>query len=145
MQIDDIKIEWSKDSHIRKDKLDDELLKIPELLYKYQNLLYIETETFRKLDAKNKKIFLLLFQYYNGFLSKEKLEKIKRVQFSQRILKNDIRTYIDADDLYQASMSELEQSSDNIEFLKQIIKHLDNRSYNIKSTIEYLKWTNGMM
>lgn len=145
MQIEEIQVEWSKDSHIRKDKLDHELLKIPQLLYKYQNFLYLETEIFRKLDAKNKKIFLLLFQYYNGFLSKEKLEKIKRPQFSQRILKNDIKTYIEADDLYQESLSILEQAHDRIEFLKQIIKHLDNRSYNIKTTIEYLKWTNGMM
>lgn len=145
MRLEEINEEWSKDIHIRKDKLDDELLKIPTLLYKYQNFLYLETAEFRKLDAKNKKIFLLLFKYYNGFLSKEDLEKIKRPQFSQRILKNEIKSYIEADDLYQASLELLEQSHDKIEYLKQIIKHIDNRSYNIKSTIEYLKWTNGMM
>lgn len=145
MLIEEIQKEWEKDCPIRKDKLDDELCKIPSLLYKYQNILYLELEKFRKADQKTKKIYLLLFKYYSGYLDKTTLEKINRKQFSQRILRADIKTYIEADDLYQNSLDLLESLHDKIEYIKQIIKNLESRTYSIKSTIEYLKWTNGMM
>lgn len=144
MTIEEIQEHWKEDSIIRKDRLETELAKSSELLYKYQNFLYLEYDILKKIKNSVSKTYFLLYKYYNGYLSKEDLEKLSRKPFAQKILKSEVSMYIEADDLYQKHSTALDHQEKKCDMLKQIIQNINSRTYTIKSMIDFIKWTSGM-
>lgn len=144
MNIQEIKALWEVDCKINDAYIDIESAKISELFYRYQNILFLETENLKKIEQHFSRKKLLLYKYYNGWCTKEELETLGRTQWSQETRKGDINLYLEADVDYQHVEKVLWSQQHLCKYVEQIISILNKRSFDLKNIIEYRKWTGGM-
>jgi hypothetical protein len=83
--------------------------------------------------------------YYAGKLTEEELEKLGWEQFLHRLLKNEISTYIEADEDIIKLKKNIVLLEEKIHYLDSIIKMISNRGFQIKSAIDWIKYKNGIV
>ena len=83
--------------------------------------------------------------YYTGKLTQEELEKLGWEQFLQRLLKNEISTYIEADEDIIKSKKNIVLIEEKCYYLDSIIKMISNRGFQIKSAIDWIKYKSGIV
>jgi len=143
MKIESIFEEWEKDSQIDKTDLDEESLKIPKLHHKYYRQFVSERLLCRKLEADMKQLKLEKHEFYTQGPTKETQEKGWQLPAKGMILKNDLPMYIDADkDIIELSLK-IGYQLEKIDLLESILKTLQNRGYNIKTAVDWIKFTQG--
>lgn len=138
---DAIKQEISADSVIDSTKLDLESLKITKLqskwIIKHAELLRLQ----RQMENKKAKVVKSLTLYYLGKASDE---TYKNKPLNHKILKSDLSTWLEADDLY----IEIHEASHDIAIAlsatEMFLKDLSQRSFNIRNAIEYRKFQAGV-
>lgn len=135
MNFDDIKSMWERDSKIDDTELDTEALKIPQLHSKYLNLHSDYTLLKEKTEADQKKIIRELWEYYSG-----KSEE----PFHIKLLKQDVVMYIESDERYQKNLNKLKYYTTIVNYLKEVITNINNRSYAIRNALEWRKFLNGV-
>ena len=146
MKLSDIQTMWQKDCQIDDTKLDIELLKLPNLHSKYLGIYNDESLSQKKLFFENKKLLKYKTIWYAGKMSEEELEEQGWEQFKIKLIKvyePKIETYLQGDDDLIEANQKLEYQKIKVEFLESIIKSLNTRGYNIKSAIDFLRFTMG--
>ena len=146
MKLSDIQTMWQKDCQIDDTKLDIELLKLPNLHSKYLGIYNDESLSQKKLFFENKKLLKFKTIWYAGKMSEEELEEQGWEQFKIKLIKGyepKIETYLQGDDDLIEANQKLEYQKIKVEFLESIIKSLNTRGYNIKSAIDFLRFTKG--
>lgn len=135
--------EWDKDSSIDKTKLDDESLRITKLHHKYYKLFIAERSRFRHLEGELKKLKLEKTEFYTQGHNEETRAKGWKLPAKGVIIKSDVPMYVEADqDIIDLTLK-IGIQQEKIEFLESIIKSLNNRGYNIKTAVEFIKFMNG--
>jgi len=146
MKLSDIQTMWQKDCQIDDTKLDIELLKLPNLHSKYLGIYNDESLSEKKLFFENKKLIKHKTIWYAGKMSEEELEELGWEQFKIKLIKGyepKIETYLQGDDDLIEANQKLAYQKIKVEFLESIIKSLNTRGYNIKSAIDFLRFTMG--
>ena len=146
MKLSDIQTMWQKDCQIDDTKLDIELLKLPNLHSKYLGIYNDESLSQKKLFFENKKLLKYKTIWYAGKMSEEELEELGWEQFKIKLIKGyepKIETYLQGDDDLIEANQKLAYQKIKVEFLESIIKSLNTRGYNIKSAIDFLRFTMG--
>lgn len=144
MKLEDIQLLWEKDCNIDRTELGEESLKISQLHSKYFKLFSSERLLLKKLDKDYKDMYRTKFEYYNGVLSHDELKDNGWEPFSLKVLKSDLHIYLDSDKDLMAFQLKLEMQKEKIDFLENIIKSLNTRGYQIKSAIDWIKFTAGV-
>ena len=144
MNITEITELWKADSQIDRTELGDESLKIPKLHSKYYNLFIQERLLLKKLEGDYKQLYRVKFEYFNGILSEEELEEYNLEPFALKVLKSDLPIYIESDKDLQTLQAKIAVQKEKIDFLESIIKSLTNRGFQIKSAIDWAKFTHGV-
>lgn len=140
MNLDEIQSLWDKDSIIDPDNLHEESIKIPSLHAKYYKI-YNNILLLKKLEENKYKILKKeKWMYYSG---KADPEVYKENPFDHKVLKPDIDKYIDADTDIIKSVSKIDYYQTMLSYLESILKTILNRTYQIKNSIEYMKFTAG--
>lgn len=143
MKLDAIFEMWDEDSKIDRQQLDSEVLNISRLHAKYHRIYTNERLTLRKYEAELKELKLQKFEFYTQGPTKETVEKGWQLPPIGKILKADAPTYVDADkDIVNLSLK-IGIQHEKIGLLESIIRNLQNRGYNIKAAIDYIKFTSG--
>ncbi len=145
MKIEDIVSQWDVDCKIDETELDREATKIPKLHNKYLKIFMGERVVLFKLKAENKRLKKTLIEYYLGELDREELEELGRDQFYKKLLKNEIDTYIESDDLFIESTLKISLQGEKVDYVEAIVKSLNNRNFQIKSAIDWVRFTQGSM
>ena len=99
-----------------------------------------------KMFFENKKLLKYKTIWYAGKMSEEELEEHGWEQFKIKLIKGyepKIETYLQGDDDLIEANQKLEYQKIKVEFLESIIKSLNTRGYNIKSAIDFLRFTMG--
>jgi len=96
-----------------------------------------------KMKAENKRIRKTLLEYYLGELDREELEQLGRDQFYKKLLKNEVDTYIESDDLFIDVNLKTSMQQEKVDYVEAIIKSLNNRNFQIKSAIDWARFTQG--
>lgn len=143
MELEKIVEMWDKDCKIDETELGLESTKIPQVHNKYLKIYMGERITFFKLQSEVKKIRRTLTEYYLGELSREELEELGRDQFYKKLLKNEIDTYIESDNLLIDSLLKMSLQEQKVNYLESVIKSINNRGYNIKNAIEWMRFVGG--
>jgi len=141
MKLSDIQTMWQKDCQIEDTKLDLELLKLPNLHSKYLGIYNDESLTQKKFFYDKRRLLKYKTIWYAGKMSEEELEEHGWEQFKVKLIKGyepKIETYLNGDE----DLIESDQKI-KVEFLESIIKSLNTRGYNIKSAIDFLRFTMG--
>jgi len=143
MKIDDIYVEWEKDSNIDKTELGDESLNIPKLHNKYFKIYTTERLLLRKYEAEMKVLKLEKYEFYTQGPTKESQDKGWELPARGLILKGDIPMYLEGDKQLIELSLKIGYQQEKIELLESIIKSLTNRGFQIKAAIDWFKFTMG--
>jgi len=143
MKIEDIVSEWDKDCKVDETELGEEAVKIPKLHNKYLKYFMAERVQLFRMKAENKKLRKTLLEYYLGELDREELKELGRDQFYKKLLKNETDTYIESDDAFIEQTLRVSMQQEKVDYIEAIIKSLNNRGFQIKSAIDWYKFTNG--
>lgn len=143
MKIEDLFEEWKKDSEIDKTELGDEALKIPKLHHKYFQYYINEKMLLRKYESEFKRLKLDKYEFYTQGPNEETPSNWKLPPRGM-ILKSDIPMYMDSDKEIIDMSLKIGFQQEKIEFLDSILKSLNNRGYNIKTAVDWIKFTNGI-
>lgn len=143
MNIEEIVDEWTKDTKIDQTDLASESVKIPSLHNKYIKILFNEKLRLRKLEADFKLLKREKFEFYSQGPSKETEDRGWKLPPRGMILKSDVPMYLDSDeDIINLSLK-IGYSKEKIDLLEEIIKSINNRGYNIRSAIDWHRFTMG--
>lgn len=141
INLDEIQTMWAEDSQINIDDLHNESLKVPALHSKYYNI-YNNFSLLRKRTENQYKIKKLeRYNYYNG---KADPEVYREEPFPYKVRdKESMQRYLDADKELSNILLKLEYYDITLKFLEEVIKNITNRTYQIKNSIEFLKFQSG--
>lgn len=143
MKLESIFELWEEDSKINREMLDEESLKISMLHAKYHKIYTNERLTLRKYETDLKVLKLEKFEFYTQGPTKETVEKGWQLPPIGKILKADANTYVDADkDIINLTLK-IGIQHEKIELLESIIKTLQNRGFQIKTALDWIKFTSG--
>lgn len=144
MKLNEIEIAWQQDSTINQTDLGGEALKIPKLHAKYHAILNNEKLVLMKYKHDLDKLQLLLEEYFSKTLTTKELADYGLPPYTEkRILKTDIQKYIDTWPDIVAQKLKIGTQHEKIEYLKDILKMIHGRSFQLRDAIEWFKFTNG--
>ena len=142
MKLSEIQEEWKKDSLISEVDLARESLRTPQLRSKY--LTYLSNAKLRLREEESKYLGLrkLKYKYYRGEMGREELETLGWSQFlGNKPLKNEMDEFLQCDDDLNICLDNIEYLKTSIYTLEQILRSLNSRTWDMKSAIEYVKFT----
>lgn len=141
INLDEIQLLWEEDSKIDPDNLHNESIKVPLLHAKYYKI-YNNIILLKKIEENNYKILKKdKWMYFSG---KAEPEIYKKDPFDYKVLKADIDKYMDADKDLIKSATKIDYYQTMLNYLDSILKTIQNRTYQIKNSIEFLKFTAGI-
>ena len=144
MKLTEINDEWKRDSVINELELGREAVKVPTLHAKYLTMLSNAKLQQRKAESDYNNLRRVKYRYYRGELSREDLENLGWSQFQgNKPLKNEMDEYLAYDDELNALLDKIEYFKTMVYTLEQIIRSINSRTWDIKSSIEWSKFTNG--
>ena len=143
INIDEIVESWREDSKIDDLNLDKENVRIPSLHSKYVGMMVDENKSLRTLIRDRAILRRLLRSYYLGKADTDDLEKLGRDQFYEKILKNELNEYIDTDELMIRIYARISTQEEKIDVLKEIIRSINSRGYQLKNAIDWHRLTMG--
>jgi hypothetical protein len=143
MKLEEIYEAWKKDSEIDQTNLAEESLKIPKLHHKYFQVYTSEKLLLKKYEADMKALKLAKYEFYTQGPSKETEQLGWEMPARGMILKQEMPLYMEGDkEIIELSLK-IGYQQEKIELLESIIKSFSNRGFQIKSAIDWFKFTNG--
>jgi len=143
MKVEEILEQWKLDSDLDRTELGEEALKIPKLHHKYYQIFISEKMLLRSYEADMKQLKLEKYEFFTQGHTQETKDKNWELPAKGLILKTDMPMYMDGDrDIIKLSLK-IGLQQEKIELLDSIIRSLNNRGYNIKSAIDWQKFTMG--
>ena len=144
MLIDLEKIQdmWEADSKIDPDNLHTESLNIPSLHAKYfemyNNLFLLR----KKAEQQRKNIRHDRYEYFSG---KSDPEIYVDKPFPKKIRDKDtLQKYLDADEKLSNSSLKVDYYDAMLTYLESILKQINNRGFQIRNSIDFMKFNSGM-
>lgn len=140
--LDEIQKMWEKDSKIDIDNLHTESLNIPILHAKYfeiyNNILLLR----KKAEQQKKNIRHERYEYYAGKADPEVYEENP---FPKKIRDKDtMQKYLDADEKLSQVLLKVEYYDVMLSYIENILKMIYNRTYQIKNSIEFIRFQSGL-
>jgi lysyl-tRNA synthetase class II len=144
VNIEDLMEMWSKDSSIDETEPAREMIKTPNLHAKYLRIMTHHNLIVKKLMSDYNKRKKIKWEYYSGDLNNpEDLEAYKLEPMVKKVLRADIGMYLDSDkDLNDILLKKI-MHEEIVEFCKTVLKELNNRTWQLKSVIDWEKFTSG--
>ena len=133
---------WEKDAKIDRDNLHDESLNIPSLHAKYFQIYNTIFLLRKKAEQQRKNIRHERYEYFSG---KADPDVYKQNPFPKKIRDKDTMTkYLDADEKLSNASLKIEYYDTMLTYLESILKVIQNRTYQIKNAIEFMRFNAGM-
>ncbi len=140
MNLDEIQLSWEEDSKIDEDNLHSESTKIPSLHAKYYRILN-NILLMKKLEEnKFKQLKKTKWQYYTG---KADPEVYIDKPFDHKVLRQDVDKYMDSDEDLIKILNKIDYFQVMLNYLDSILKTINNRTFQIKNSIEWQKFIRG--
>jgi hypothetical protein len=140
--LDTIQKMWTEDSKIDIDNLHTESLNIPILHAKYFDLYNNIVLLKKKAEQQKKNIRHERYEYFSG---KADPEVYVENPFPKKIRdKETMQKYLDADDKLSSVSLKVEYYETMLNYLESILKVIQNRTYQIKNAIEFIRFQSGL-
>lgn len=142
VNIDALMKEWSADCNIDSTNVDLELLKISNLHSKYLNIMSYHRHLVRKMEADYKTLKGLREDYYQGHLTEEELIE-RGWEPCPHVLSNpQIARKLETDGELNKMLLKKVAHEEIVSYCEMVIRSLNNRSWDLKSFVDYQKWAN---
>jgi hypothetical protein len=142
VKIEEIESLWSEDSIITDIDLSREASKIPQLHAKYYQIYIREKMILLKYRNEYKKLKLEKHEFLIN-PTEDKFNDGWKLPAQGKILKNEIHTYLDGDDLLLQQELKIGIQEEKVTFLKSIIDSINTRNFIIKNMIEDRRFMAG--
>ena len=140
--LDTIQEMWEKDAKIDRDNLHDESLNIPSLHAKYFQIYNTIFLLRKKAEQQRKNIRHERYEYFSG---KADPDVYIQNPFPKKIRDKDTMTkYLDADEKLSNASLKIEYYDTMLTYLESMLKVIQNRTYQIKNAIEFMRFNAGM-
>lgn len=144
VNIDTLMEEWSKDAPIDETEPGREMAKISSLHSKYLRILTHHNLICKKLQGDYNKLRKIKWEYYNGDLNNpEDLAQYNLEPMTKKVLRADIPTYLDSDTELNNILLKKVVHEEIVNFCSSVMKELNNRTWQLKSLIDWEKFTSG--
>ena len=142
MNLDELKLQVSQDLKVDDEHLDTESLKNQEIKAKYlEHKSKFELLLF-KAKGDYKRLYREKWEYYGG---KADAKIYASKPFDLKVLKTDLGVYISADEEIIDAENKIGYLETVVDYIKGVIKSVDNRGWDIKNAIEWKKFEAGMI
>ena len=142
VDLDSIQEMWQKDSEIDRDNLHDESLKIPSLHAKYFDLYNTIFLLRKKAEQQRKNIRHERYEFYSG---KADPDVYLENPFPKKIRDKDTMIkYLDADEKLSTVSLKIDYYDTMLTYIESILKMIQNRTYQIKNAIEFMRFNAGL-
>ena len=142
VDLDKIQKMWEEDAEIDPDNLHTESLKIPSLHAKYFALYNTIFLLRKKAEQQRKNIRHERYEYFSG---KSDPEIYAEKPFPKKIRDKDtMNKYLDADEKLSSSSLKIDYYDTMLVYLESILKVIQNRTYQIKNAIEFMRFQSGL-
>ena len=140
--LDSIQEMWENDAKIDRDNLHEESLKIPSLHAKYFELYNTIFLLRKKAEQQRKNIRHERYEYFSG---KADPEVYVDNPFGKKIRDKDTMTkYLDADEKLSNASLKIDYYDTMLTYIESILKMIQNRTYQIKNAIEFMRFNAGL-
>ena len=143
MKLEEIQELWNRDREIDIAELAIESVRIPQLHDKYLKIYIDERIKLKCLQFELSKMVRLKNDYYSGKMAQEDLEKLGWEPFLGKILKGEMHSYLEADEDVFRIKTKIVMMEEKINYLDSIVKMINNRGFQIKSAIDWIKFKSG--
>ena len=140
--LEELQEMWEKDAKIDRDNLHEESLNVPSLLAKYFELYNTIFLLRKKAEQQRKNIRHERYEYFSG---KSDPEVYVENPFPKKIRDKDTMTkYLDADEKLSNSSLKIDYYDTMLVYLESILKVIQNRTFQIKNAIEFMRFNSGL-
>jgi hypothetical protein len=139
--LDKLQEMWEKDAKIDPDNLHTESLNIPSLHAKYFELYNTIFLLRKKADQQRKNIRHERYEYFSGkadpaiYVDKPFPKKIRD--------KDTMQKYLDSDESLSSVSLKIDYYDTILNYIESILKVIQNRTYQIKNAVEFMKFQAG--
>ncbi len=140
MTLEELQSQADKDLVIDDTELDTESLRTPILHNKYLQYYNKFNLLLKKSQWEERTLQREKWEYYTG---KSDPSVYKEKPFDLKVLKNDVHIYINADEDIQKVQAKIVYQEAIVNYLEQILRMINNRSFTIKNAIEWRRFTSG--
>ena len=141
MNLDELKLEVYNDLKVNNEHLDTESLKNQEIKAKYLDIKSKYELLLFKAKGDYKRIYRDKWEYYGG---KADAKIYISKPFDIKVLKTDLSVYITSDDDIINAENKIGYIETVVDYIKGVIKSVDNRGWDIKNAIEWKKFEAGV-
>ena len=142
IDLETLQTMWANDSKIDPDNLHTESLNIPVLHSKYYDIYNNLMLLRKKAEQQRKNIRHERYEYFSG---KADPEVYIDNPFPKKIRdKETMQKYLDADTKLSGISLKIEYYDVMLRFIEEILKMVSQRTYHIKNSIEFMRFTSGV-
>ena len=141
MNLDELKLQVSQDLRVDDEHLDTESLKNQEIKAKYLDHKSKFELLLFKAKGDYKRLYREKWEYYGG---KADAKIYASKPFDLKVLKTDLGVYISADEEIIDAVNKIGYLETVVDYIKGVIKSVDNRGWDIKNAIEWKKFEAGL-
>ena len=144
--LNELQSEWTADCKLDRTNLGKESTRTPELHAKYLNHLTTFKLQLRKYEAQMLSLRRIKSRYFRGELSKEELNDLGWEQYlGNQPLKQEMQEVLDSDPDVIKIVDKVEYINVCITQCEFIMKSLNSRTWDIKSAVDWEKFTSGVL
>jgi len=143
LKLEDIQELWHRDREIDYTELGTESIRIPLIHDKYLKIFTDERIRLKGVEFELSKLVRTKTEYYSGKMSQEELERHGWEQYLGRLLKNEITNYIESDNDVIKLKQQLVVLQEKVNYLDSVIRMINNRGFQIKNALDWLKFSHG--
>ena len=144
MKLEEIQELWNRDREIDISELATESIRIPQIHDKYLKIYVDEKIKLRKLQLNLAKISKMKSDYYSGRMPQEELDRLEWQPFLVKVLKSEVNSYIESDDDIIKLKETIALMEEKINYIDSVIRMINNRGFQIKSAIDWIKYKDGI-
>ena len=146
MKLSELTDEWTRDAPINETNLGHEAARVPILHSKYITVMSTTKLQLRKAESEYLNTRRLKYKYFRGEMTKQELEDENWSQYQgNKPLKNETDEFMQCDQYLNNLLDKAEYFKTVIYTLEQILRSINSRTWDIKSAIEWNKFTNGAL
>ena len=141
LDLDMIQKMWEKDSNIDLDNLHTESINIPKLHAKYYEIYNNIVLLKKKAEQQRKNTRHERYEYFTG---KADPEVYTENPFPKKIRDKDtLQKYLDAAESLSSVSLKIDYYDTILNYLESILRVIQNRTYQIKNAVEFMKFQAG--
>jgi len=134
--------QWEKDSVIDQTEPGKEIVRIPLLHNQFNKYMALHNLATKRAILEYDRVKKLKWLYYSGKLDQDDLDKLGWEPF-RFTLKSDINVYIDGDDDLIKLKTKKAYHEEAANFCVNVMKELNNRTWQLKEFIGWEKFIQG--